>query len=86
MLTVSISAVNVSGFMGIWTITQWKHVLWPDESVFQVSFKINGRHVLLTKDEKEHPELLSTINLKARACIYIGCVSTLDIGNLHFCV
>ena len=26
-----------------WTITQWKRVLWSDESVFQVFFGRNGR-------------------------------------------
>ncbi len=38
MLTVSRSAVDFSGLGGIWdgTITQWKRVLWSDESVFQV--------------------------------------------------
>ncbi len=39
-----------------WTITQWKRVLWSDESVFQVFFGRNGRRVLQTKEEKDHPD------------------------------
>ncbi len=39
-----------------WTITQWKRVLWSDESVFQVFFGRNGRRVLRTKEEKDHPD------------------------------
>ncbi len=39
-----------------WTITQWKRVLWSDESVFHVFFGRNGRRVLRTKEEKDHPD------------------------------
>ncbi len=39
-----------------WTITQWKRVLWSDESVFQVFFGRNGCRVLRTKEEKDHPD------------------------------
>ncbi len=39
-----------------WTITQCKRVLWSDESVFQVFFGRNGRRVLRTKEEKDHPD------------------------------
>ncbi len=39
-----------------WTITQWKRVLWSDESVFKVFFGKNGRRVLQTKEEKDHPD------------------------------
>ena len=39
-----------------WTLTQWKCVLWSDKSVFQVFFGRNGRRVLRTKEEKDHPD------------------------------
>src|SRR4029434_2205036 len=39
-----------------WTTTEWKRVLWSDESVFQVFFGRNGRRVLQTKEEKDHQD------------------------------
>ena len=39
-----------------WTITQWKRVLWSDESVFQIFLGRNGCRVLRTKEEKDHPD------------------------------
>ncbi len=55
-----------------WTITQWKRVLWSDESVFQVFFGRNGRRVLRTKEEKDHPGLLPATSPKARVCHGMG--------------
>ncbi|KAI2645509.1 Transposable element Tcb1 transposase [Labeo rohita] len=48
-----------------WTITQWKCVLWSDESVFQVFFGRNGCCVLRTKEEKDHLDP----SPKARVCM-----------------
>ncbi len=58
MLTVSRSAVDFSGLGGIWDgpSHSGKRVLWSDESVFQVFFGRNGRRVLRTKEEKDHPD------------------------------
>ncbi len=55
-----------------WTITQWKRVLWSDESVFQVFFWRNGRRVLRTKEEKGSSRLLPATSPKARVCHGMG--------------
>ncbi len=55
-----------------WTITQWKRVLWSDESVFQVFFGRNGRRVLRTKEEKDHPDCYPATSPKARVCHGMG--------------
>ncbi len=68
-----------------WTITQWKPVLWSDESVFQVFFGRNGRHVLRTKEEKDHPDCYQQQVQKPGPLMVWGCVSALGKGNLHFC-
>ncbi len=68
-----------------WTITQWKRVLWSDESVFQVFFGRNGRRVLRTKEEKDHPDCYQQQVQKPGSVMGWGCVSALGKGNLHFC-
>ncbi len=68
-----------------WTITQWKCVLWSDESVFQVFFGRNGRRVLRTKEEKDHPDCYQQQVQKPGSVMVWGCVSALGKGNLHFC-
>ncbi len=68
-----------------WTITQWKRVLWSDESVFQVCFGRNGRRVLRTKEEKDHPDCYQQQVQKPGSVMVWGCVSALGKGNLHFC-
>ncbi len=72
MLTVSRSAVDFS-------------VLWSDESVFQVFFGRNGRRVLRTKEEKDHPDCYQQQVQKPGSVMVWGCVSALGKGNLHFC-
>ncbi len=69
----------------VWTITQWKRVLWSDESVFQVFFGRNGRRVLRTKEEKDHPDCYQQQVQKPGSVMVWGCVSALGKGNLHFC-
>ncbi len=68
-----------------WTITQWKRVLWSNESVFQVFFGRNGRRVLRTKEEKDHPDCYQQQVQKPGSVMVWGCVSALGKGNLHFC-
>ncbi len=68
-----------------WTITQWKRVLWSDESVFQVFFGRNVRRVLRTKEEKDHPDCYQQQVQKPGSVMVWGCVSALGKGNLHFC-
>ncbi len=67
-----------------WTITQWKRVLWSDESVFQVFFGRNGRRVLRTKEERIIQTVTSNKS-KARVCHGMGVCQCPWQGNLHFC-
>ncbi len=62
-----------------------KRVLWSDESVFQVFFGRNGRRVLRTKEEKDHPDCYQQQVQKPGSVMVWGCVSALGKGNLHFC-
>ncbi len=57
-----------------WTITQWKRVLWSDESVFQVCFGRNGCRVLRTKEEKDHPDCYQQQVQKPGSVMVWGCV------------
>ncbi len=69
-----------------WTITQWKRVLWSDESVFQVFFGRNGRRVLRTKERKRGSSRLLPAQVQKPGSVMVwGCVSALGKGNLHFC-
>ena len=68
-----------------WTITQWKPVLWSEESVFQVFLGRNGHCVLRTKEEKDHPDCYQQQVQKPGSVMVWGCVSALGKGNLHFC-
>jgi len=44
-----------------WTITQWKHVLWSDRSVFQIFVRRNGCRVLRTKEQREASRFYSNM-------------------------
>ncbi len=77
--------LNNRDLRSLWTITQWKRVLWSDESVFQVFFGRNGRRVLRTKEEKDHPDCYQQQVQKPGSVMVWGCVSALGKGNLHFC-
>ncbi len=86
-LTVSRSAVDflwARRHLG-WTITQWKRVLWSDESVFQVFFGRNGRRVLRTKKKRIIQTVTSNKSKSQGPVMVWGCVSALGKGNLHFC-
>ncbi len=87
MLTVSRSAVDFSGLGGIWDGPSHSGnvVLWSDESVFQVFFGRNGRRVLRTKEEKDHPDCYQQTSPKARVCHGMGLCQCPGKGNLHFC-
>src|SRR4029434_3569782 len=50
-----------------WTITQWKHVLWSDESVFQVFFWKKWTPCALAQKRKGPSRLLPATSPKARA-------------------
>ncbi len=75
MLTVSRSAVDFSGLGGIWDgpSHSGKRVLWSDKSVFQVFFGRNGRRVLRTKEEKDHPDCYQQLVQKPGSVMVWGC-------------
>ncbi len=53
---------------------------------FRYFFGRNGRRVLRTKEEKDHPDCYPATSPKARGLSWYGvCVSALGKGNLHFC-
>ncbi len=58
-----------------WTITQWKRVLWSDESVFQVFFGRNGRRVLRTKERKRIIQTVTSNKSKSQGLSWYGVVS-----------
>ncbi len=84
MLTVSRSAVDFSRRHLGWTITQWKRVLWSDESVFQYFWE-EWTPCAPDQRRKGSSRLLPATSPKARVCHGMGCVSALGKGNLHFC-
>ncbi len=45
----------------------------------------NGRRVLRTKEEKDHPDCYQQQVQKPGSVMVWGCVSALGKGNLHFC-
>ncbi len=51
----------------------------------QVFFGRNGRRVLRTKEEKDHPDCYQQQVQKPGSVMVWGCVSALGKGNLHFC-
>lgn len=67
------------------TITRWKRALWSHESVFQAFVGRNGRPVLQTKEEKNHPDCHQQQVQKPRSVMVRGRVSALGKGNLPFC-
>ncbi len=48
-------------------------------------FGRNGRRVLRTKEEKDHPDCYQQQVQKPGSVMVWGCVSALGKGNLHFC-
>ncbi len=68
-----------------WTITQWKRVLWSDESVFQVFF---GRMDAVCSGPKKK-RIIQTVTCnksKSQGLSWYGVVvSALGKGNLYFC-
>jgi biotin operon repressor len=68
-----------------WSQTQWKRVLWSDESSFQIIYGNNRRKVLRTKDEKNNPVCYRRAVQKPASVMVWGCMSATGVGRLHFC-
>ncbi|GBN44024.1 hypothetical protein AVEN_28370-1 [Araneus ventricosus] len=49
------------------TLSQWKKVLWTDESIFEVSYGNIGRKVIRKKDEVNNPSCYKRVVLKTRS-------------------
>ncbi len=87
MLTVSRSAVDFSGLGGIWDGPSHSGNVYCGQmnQYFRYFFGRNGRRVLRTKEEKNHPDCYQQQVQKPGSVMVWGCVSALDKGNLHFC-
>lgn len=68
-----------------WRVSKWNSVLWSDESTFQVVMGQQGRRVLRTKEEKDHPDCYQRKAQKPASVMVWGCISANGMGNLHIC-
>ncbi|GBL78501.1 Transposable element Tcb1 transposase [Araneus ventricosus] len=68
-----------------WIPSQWKKVLWTDESIFEVSYGNIGRKVIRKKDEANDPFCYKRVIHKASSVMVWGCLAANGVGNLHFC-
>ncbi len=87
MLTVSRSAADFSGLGGIWDGPSHSGNVYCGQmnQYFRYFFGRNGRRVLRTKEEKDHPDCYQQQVQKPGSVMVWGCVSALGKGNLHFC-
>ncbi|GBM65870.1 hypothetical protein AVEN_238808-1 [Araneus ventricosus] len=68
-----------------WIPSEWKRVLWTDESIFEASYLNIGRKVIRKKDEANDPSCYKRVVLKATSVMVWGCLEENGVGNLHFC-
>ncbi|GBN39683.1 Transposable element Tc1 transposase [Araneus ventricosus] len=68
-----------------WTPSQWKKVLWTDESIFEVPFGNIGRKVIRKKDGANDPSYYKRLVYKASSVMVWGCLAANGVGNLNFC-
>ena len=66
-----------------WTEAKWKTVVWSDKSKFEIVFGNHGRHVLRTKDERDHPACYQRSVQKPASLMVWGCISAYWMGSLH---
>ncbi len=87
MLTVSRSTVDFSGLGGFWDGPSHSGNVCCGQmnQYFRYFFGRNGRRVLRTKEEKDHPDCYQQQVQKPGSVMVWGCVSALGKGNLHFC-
>ncbi len=81
------SAVDFSGLGGIWDGPSHSGNVYCGQmnQYFRYFFERNGRRVLRTKEEKDHPDCYQQQVQKPGSVMVWGCVSALGKGNLHFC-
>ncbi|GBL98652.1 Transposable element Tcb1 transposase [Araneus ventricosus] len=68
-----------------WTPSQWKKVLWTDESIFKIPYGIIGRKVNRKKDEANDPFCYKPVVLKVSYVRVWGFLAANGVVNLHFC-
>ena len=66
-----------------WTEAKWKTVLWSHKSKCEMVFGNHGRHVLRTKDERDHPAWYQRSVQKPASLMVRGCISAYGMGSLH---
>ncbi len=66
-----------------WTVSEWKSVLWSDQSKFNILVGNHGRRVLRAKKEADlHAYHQCSVQKPASLMVW-GCISTYGIGSLH---
>ncbi len=65
------------------TVSNWKSVLWSDESKFYIVFGNHGRCVLRAKEEGDLP-VCHQLSVENPASLMVrGCISAYGMGSLH---
>lgn len=67
-----------------WTLSQWRTVIWSDESRFEVCVGDERKRVIRTSKEPFHKDCLKrTVKFPASLMVW-GCMSGRGVGNLYF--
>ncbi len=66
-----------------WTVSNWKSVLWPDKSKFDILVGNHGRRVLGAKEEGDLPACYQRSVQKPAYLMVWGCISTYGMGSLR---
>ncbi len=66
-----------------WTVSNWKSVLWSDESKFDIIVGNHGRRVLRAKEEGDLPACHQCSVQKPAYLMVWGCISAYGMGSLH---
>lgn len=68
----------------IWTLAQWKKVVYSDESKFTCCYGDHRNTVIRTSDEAFHPHCLKRTVKYPDSLMVWGCMSSNGTGRLHF--
>ncbi len=66
-----------------WTVSNWKSVLWSDESKFDILVGNHGCCVLRAKEEGELPACYQRSVQKPASLMVWGCISAYGMGSLR---
>ncbi len=66
-----------------WTVSNWKSVLWSDESKFDILVGNHGRRVLRAKEAGDLPAYYQRSVQKPAYLMVWGCRSAYGMGSLH---